>query len=263
MGLEFAWYLMIGAGAGVLAGLLGIGGGLIVVPALMVVMPVPKAILAHTAIGTSLASIALTSISSSYSHHLRGAIRWSLVVSLAPGLALGALGGAAAAHALRSDSLQAVFALFLLAVAAQMVWKVRPAPHHETPGPWVMSGAGAVIGFVSGVVGIGGGTMTVPFLTRCNVPLRQAIAVSAACGFPIAVAGAAGFVMFGSGADLPGGSGYVYWPAFAGVAIASVILSPAGATLAHHLPVDTLRRIFAVLAAAVAMRMLVGSGIFA
>ena len=262
MGADFVWYPLIGVLAGLLAGLLGIGGGLIVVPALMVVMPVPKAVLAHSAIGTSLASIALTSISSSYEHHRRGAIRWPLVAALAPGLALGALGGAALAHSLRSDSLRAAFGVFLLAMAVQMVLRVQPAPHRAPPGTLGMSSAGAIIGCVSGIVGIGGGAMTVPFLGWCNVPLREAIAISAACGLPIAIAGAIGFMSFGAGAGLPSSSGYIYWPAFVGVALASVATSRAGAALAHNLPVELLRRIFAGLAALVALQMLIGSGPF-
>lgn len=256
---ELIWYPIIGAAAGVLAGLLGIGGGLIVVPALMAVMPVPREILAHVAIGTSLASIAFTSISSARAHHRRGAVDWPLVMSLGPGLAVGAFAGAAAAHVLRSDHLQAIFGVFLLLVGFQMLLGLKPAAHRGRPGPMSATTVGGIIGLVSGVVGIGGGTMTVPYLAWCNVPIRQAIAVSAACGLPIAIAGAAGFIIFGAGAGLPSGSGYVYWPAFLGVAVTSVFTSPLGAALAHRLPISTLRKAFALLAMAVAARLLLTS----
>jgi uncharacterized protein len=260
---EIALYLATGAGAGLLAGLLGIGGGLVIVPALAAFLPVPEPVRMHVAIGTSLASIVFTALSSAFAHHCRGALRLDLVLRLAPGLMLGALMGAALADQVRSTTLSIVFALFLLLVAALLASGGAPQAHRRLPGAVGTGMAGVLIGGVSGVVGIGGGTLTVPFLTWCQVPVRQAIAVSAACGFPIALAGAAGFMVFGADAAIASASGYVYWPAFAGVTLASVGLSPAGAALAHALPVVLLRRVFAGFAVLVALKILHAAGVFA
>jgi hypothetical protein len=179
-------------------------------------------------------------------------------VRLTPGILLGALAGAWLAHQLKSDALRAIFGVFALLVAAQMALGAKPSAHRQLPKAGGMAGAGGVIGFVSAIVGIGGGSLTVPFLLYCNVAMRNAVATSAASGLPIAIAGAAGFVWNGWGvAGLPAWSlGYVYLPAFAAVAIASTLLAPAGARLAHTLPADRLKRGFALLLAFLGLRML-------
>ncbi|OGI42969.1 MAG: hypothetical protein A2150_04075 [Candidatus Muproteobacteria bacterium RBG_16_64_11] len=256
-------YLAVGAFAGTLAGLLGVGGGLVIVPALVVILQLQgltDAVIVHLAIGTSLATIALTSLSSIVAHHRRGAVRWPVVRALAPGIVIGALLGAAIAEALPGTALRGVFGVFELGVALQLALDRKPAPHRRLPGGIGMTLAGGVIGAVSGIVGIGGGTLTVPFLAWCNVALRQAVATSAACGFPIAVAGAAGFMAMGwNDPRLPAGAGgYVYWPAFAGIALASVLFAPLGARLTHALPVPLLRRFFALFLAVLGVKMLWG-----
>jgi uncharacterized membrane protein YfcA len=256
-------FLGLGAVAGTLAGLLGVGGGLVIVPVLALVFRhggFDPAIIMHLAIGTSLATIVFTSISSVRAHHRRGAVLWSLVWRLAPGIVLGALLGAALADAMQSLWLSRLFGGFELLVALQMALGLRPAPHRGLPGAAGMLGAGGVIGTVSAIVGIGGGTLTVPFLSWCNVQMRNAVATSSACGLPIAVAGALGFVLTGLGTPgLPAWStGYVYWPAFLGIVIASVAFAPLGAALAHRLPAAGLKRVFAVLLAVIGMRFLLG-----
>ncbi len=256
-------YLLVGAVAGTIAGLLGVGGGLIIVPVLALLFQrwgFADGVLMHLAIGTSLATIVLTAISSMRAHHKRGAVDWSVFQRLTPGIVVGALAGAVIADFMPTHALRLFFGVFELAVAAQIGLNLMASPHRRLPGKAGMGVAGAVIGALSAVVGIGGGTLTVPFLVWCNVALRSAVATSSATGLPIAVAGAVGFVLTGWNApDLPPWStGYLYWPAFAGIALASLAFAPLGAWLAHTLPVHTLRRFFAIFLAVLGVRMLLG-----
>jgi len=255
-------FLALGGVAGVLAGLLGVGGGLVIVPALLWVFRadgVDEAAVAHLAVGTSLATIVATSLSSIRAHHRRGAVLWPVVGRLAPGIVVGALLGAVIADRMATDWLQRVVGVFALTVAVQMLIGTRTEAHRALPGRLGLAGAGTVIGAVSGLVGIGGGSLTVPFLSWCSVDIRRAVATSAACGFPIALAGAIGFVLVGWGLpELPPlSTGFVHWPAFAGVAAASVLTAPLGARLAHSLPVATLRRVFAAVLVLVGLKLLV------
>lgn len=256
-------YLAVGAFAGTIAGLFGVGGGLVIVPVLVFVFKtqgVSEAIMVHLAVGTSLATIVFTSISSVLAHHRRGAVRWPVFRALAPGIVIGALAGAAIADAMPTAVLRSFFGVFELSVAAYLWWDRPPAPHRGLPGAAGMNATGGAIGTVSSIIGIGGGTLTVPFLVWCNVPMRAAVATSAACGLPIAVAGAIGFVITGwNHPALPAdASGYLYWPAFAGIVAASILFAPLGARLAHALPVARLRRGFALLLAVLGVRMLIG-----
>jgi len=254
-------YLALGAFAGIMAGLLGVGGGLIIVPVLAWIFhhqQVSDAVIMHLAIGTSLATIVVTSISSVRAHHRHGAVLWSTFWRLTPGIVIGAWLGAAIADALPSAVLSKVFAVFVLMVAAQMGFGAKPAPHRELPGTAGMAAAGGIIGAVSAIVGIGGGSLTVPFLTWCNIAIRQAVATSAACGLPIALAGALGFIVTGlNAAHLPTWSlGYVYGPALLGITVTSMLSAPLGARLAHTLPTDMLKKVFAVFLAVIGARML-------
>lgn len=256
-------YLFTGVVAGILAGLLGVGGGIIIVPALVFVFHAQNfepAVIVHLAIGTSLASIVLTSISSVRAHHKRGAVQWPVFWKLTPGIIVGSLVGAAIAGWLPTEALRVVFAVFVLLVSLQMGLGAKPAPHRELPGTLGVSLAGTLIGIVSALVGIGGGALTVPFLVWCNVAMRNAVAISAACGLPIAVAGSVGFFL--AGLEEPGlpawSSGYLYWPAAAGIAVASVLFAPLGARLSHQIPADRLKRFFALFIAFVGLRMLLG-----
>lgn len=254
-------YLVLGGVAGLLAGLLGVGGGLVIVPALLWVFRAngfDEAVVAHLAVGTSLATIVPTSLSSIRAHHRRGAVLWPVVRRLAPGIVVGAWLGAAIADRLATVWLQRVVGVFALTVAVQMLRGERAQAHRGLPGPAGLAGVGAGIGTVSGLVGIGGGSLTVPFLTWCGVDIRRAVATSAACGFPIAVAGAVGFAVLGwrEAALPPASTGFLYWPALVGVAAASVLTAPLGARLAHSLPVVALRRVFAAVLALVGLRLL-------
>lgn len=217
-------------------------------------------IIMHLAIGTSLASIWLTSIMSIRAHHQRGAVNWSLVRKLALGIVLGALAGALIADQLPTAALKRIFGVFELFVAAQMLLVSRFEAHFDLPGRIGLTFAGAVIGVVSAIIGIGGGTLTVPFLVWCRVPMIQAVATSAACGLPIAIAGAFGFILTGwNDAQLPEwSSGYLYWPAWLGIVVASSLTAGLGARLAHRLPAARLRQLFALLLMGMGVKMLAG-----
>lgn len=259
--MEFGPYLVVGVIAGVVAGLFGVGGGLLIVPVLVMVFSahgMSSTVITHLAIGTSLAAIVPTSIASMVAHHRHGAVEWPAFIRLTPGLVIGALIGSVIAGLLPSATLKRIFGVFELAVAAQIAFGHNPAPHRKLPGSLGMGMAGIVIGIVSAIIGIGGGTLTVPFLVWCNVALKRAIATSAACGLPIAIAGATGFMLAGHDASAlpPAAFGYVYGPALAGVAVASVLAAPFGARLAHRLPVHLLRRFFAGFLALLGVRML-------
>lgn len=258
---ELVSYLLLGSVAGLLAGLLGVGGGLVIVPVLAWLFlraELAPALLMHLAIGTSLATIVLTSLSSVWAHHRHGAVLWWAVRRLLPGIVLGVALGVALADKLPGETLRLIFGLFELAVAVQMGLNLSAAPQRSLPGRWGMGAVGSLIGLVSAVIGIGGGTLSVPFLQWCNVPMRQAVATSAACGLPIALAGAVGYLL--AGWNIPAlpswSSGYIYWPAFAGIVIASVLFAPLGARLAHRLPTVVLKRFFALFLAFLGLRML-------
>jgi len=243
-------FVGLGAFAGVLAGLLGVGGGLVIVPVLIFLFQsqgMNPSVIVHLAIGTSLATILVTSLSSVWAHHRRGAVLWPIVLSLAPGIVFGTWLGAEIVHHLPSKILQILFGIFELVVAAQIGFGFRPSPHRSLPRKVGMWGVGGVIGFISGIMGIGGGSLTVPFLLWCNVAVRNAVAISAACGVPIAAAGSLGFMAVGLGVSLPPHStGYLYWPAWFWVSIASLSTAPLGAWLAHTVPTESLKRFFAL-----------------
>ncbi|WP_243372122.1 sulfite exporter TauE/SafE family protein [Geotalea sp. SG265] len=253
-------YVGLGAFAGVLAGLLGVGGGLVIVPVLSFIFvhqQLPPEHILHLALGTSLASIIFTSISSLRAHHARGAVNWVVVQQISPGIVVGTFLGSWVASRLSTAFLKGFFVVFLFYVALQMFFNIKPQPHRQLPGKGAVFGVGSLIGGVSSFVGIGGGSMSVPFLLWCNVAMRNAIGTSAAIGFPIALAGAAGYVVNGLAATLPPHTlGFVHLPALAGVAAASIATAPLGAKLAHTLPVAGLKKIFALLLVFMGTKML-------
>jgi uncharacterized membrane protein YfcA len=252
----------LGLCAGFLAGLLGIGGGMVMVPFMTIILTnrgVAPELTVKMAIATSMATIVFTSISSVRAHHKRGAVRWDLVKKLAPGIILGSMLGSLGVFALlKGSSLAIFFAVFVGFSATQMFLDKKPPPSREIPGTAGLLGAGSVIGFVSGLVGAGGGFISVPFMTRVNVPIHNAVATSAALGFPIALANASGYVLSGvSLAHLPPFSlGYIWLPALLVIASCSVMTAPLGAKAAHKLPVKRLKRIFASILYLLAVYML-------
>jgi hypothetical protein len=241
---------------------MGIGGGLVIVPALTFIFTAqalaPEYIL-HMALGTSLASIMFTSVSSMIAHHRRGAVLWPVMLKISPGIIAGTLLGSYIASILSTGFLKGFFGFFLIYVGTQMLIGIKPKPSREIPGTVGIFGAGGGIGLFSSLVGIGGGTLSVPFLSWCNTAMHTAIGTSAAIGLPIAVAGTLGYVVNGMGAEgLPEYNlGFVNLPSLAGIVIASVCTAPLGAKLAHNLPVDKLKKIFSVLLFIVGIRMLV------
>jgi uncharacterized membrane protein YfcA len=256
-------YLAFGAVAGIIAGLLGVGGGIVVVPALywfFTAQGFPQELIMKMALGTSLAAICFTSVSSFRAHHRRGAVDWSIVRAITPGILVGTFAGSCLADRLSTAFLKGFFVCFLYYVSFQMLLGMKPKPSRRIPGFWGVGGTGFGIGAVSSLVGIGGGTMSVPFMVWCNVPMHAAVGTSAAIGFPIAVAGALGYIVNGLGTEnLPALSlGYVSLPALVGVAAVSILTAPYGARLAHRLPVANLKRFFAVFLLAMATRMLWG-----
>ena len=263
MATTFLIYAAVGAVAGVLAGLLGIGGGLVIVPMLVFCFTLQKVdpgLIMHLALGTSLASIIFTSTSSFRAHHKRGAVRWDVVKRITPGILLGTFLGSCLASRLHTTILKGIFVVFLYYVATQMIVGKKPPASRQLPGVAGIFGAGNVIGAFSSLVGIGGGTLSVPFLTWCNIPVHHAIGTSSAIGLPIALAGAFGYVVNGLGASgLPSTAlGYVHGAALFGIICFSVLTAPLGAKLAHSLPVDKLKRVFAILLYVVATRMFWG-----
>ena len=254
--------LALGLFTGFLAGLLGIGGGMLMVPFITVIMTqqgVAADLAVKMAIATSMATIMFTSVSSVRAHHKRGAVRWDIVRNLAPGIVLGAALASLGVFAVLSGKWLAFgFALFVAFSATQMLLDRKPAPTRTMPGTAGQWGAGTVIGFLSGLVGAGGGFVSVPFMTWCNVAIHNAVATSAALGFPIALANAAGYAISGASVhDTPAGSlGYIYLPALAVIAAASVLMAPLGVKAAHALPVKPLKRIFAFILYALAAFML-------
>jgi len=256
-------YMGVGAVAGVLAGLLGVGGGLVIVPmvvfALTYQAAAPEHIM-HLALGTSLASIMFTSVSSFMAHHRRGAVQWEVVRRIVLGILLGSFLGACLASRLSTTVLKAFFVVFVYYMAVQLYTNRKPKPSRSLPGAWAMFGVGNGIGVVSSLVGIGGGSLSVPFMIWCNLPVHTAIGTSAAIGFPIAVAGTVGYLVNGLYAQAlpPYSLGFIYLPALIAIVAISMLTAPLGVRLAHSLPVDRLKRVFALLLLVMGTKMLAG-----
>jgi len=253
--------LLLGLFVGLFAGMLGIGGGMLLVPLLVFMFSAqnfPDERILHLALGTALTTIVFTSLSSIRAHQLRGAVRWDIVRRAAAGLVIGSLLGALVAGWLDSRYLAIVFVIFVSYSATQMLLDVKPKPSRQLPGPAGMAGGSGVVGVISGLVGAGGGVVSIPLMVMCNVHMRNAVGTSAALGFPIALAGAAGYIYTGLGqAQLPSMSlGYVYLPALVGIVIGTFVTVPVGARLAHSMPVTRLKRIFAFILFALAAKML-------
>jgi uncharacterized membrane protein YfcA len=257
-------YVTLGAVVGFLAGLLGIGGGLVMVPVLSFIFSAqnfhPDHIL-HLALGTTMAAIIFSSVASLRTHHLHGAVNWKVVKYITPGIVAGTLSGTTLASLIPGRSLSIIFVVFIYLAATQMLLMVAPKPSRDLPGKQGLLAAGGIIGFISSFVAIGGGLLTVPFLSFCNVRFQHAIGTAAAVGFPIAVAGAAGYIANGLAQSpaLPDYSlGFVYLPALAGVVLASTITAPLGARTTHLINTDTLRQIFVMLLYLLGTKMLMG-----
>lgn len=251
--LLVAELLLLGSCTGFLAGLLGVGGGMLMVPFLTMMLThrgVATGLAVKMAIATAMTTILFTSLASVRAHHQRGAVRWDIVRKLAPGIVIGGLvGGIGVFAVIKGAALSLVFAGFVGFSALQMLRGRKPAPHRQMPGALGSGAAGGVIGLVSGLVGAGGAFISVPFMTWCNVPIHVATGTSAALGFPIAAANTVGYIVGGWGlhTGVPGSLGFVVLPAMAVVAAASVITAPWGARTAHAMDIGQMKKAFALL----------------
>jgi uncharacterized membrane protein YfcA len=260
--MEWWWaYLAIGVTVGFLAGLFGIGGGMIMVPMLVFVFTAkgfPAEHMMHLSLATSMATIVFTSLSSVRAHHRHDAVDWAVAPAMARVMVVAALASTLIAVFFQTRPLSIFFTGFMFYAATQMFIEVKARPSRQLPGAAGLFGVGAGIGALSSVLAAGGAFLSIPFLAWCNVPLKRAIGTAAANGFPIAAAGTAGYVLNGLRADgLPEGSlGFVYLPALAIIVLASMPTAPLGARLAHRLPVRRLRIVFALMLFAIALRML-------
>jgi len=261
MTLWWLTYPLVGIFSGFIAGLFGVGGGLTIVPLmymLFVAQQFPHEHVMHLALGTSMATIVLTSISSMRAHHAHGAVRWDIVRSLAPGLVLGTFLGSQVAGFVPTRPMTAIFVVIVYYASLQMMLDFKPKPHRQLPGTLGLFGTGGAIGIVSSLVAAGGGFLSIPFMMYCNVAVHVAVGTSSALGFPIALAGALGYIVAGwNDSGLPQYSvGYVYLPAFVGIVLMTMLTAPYGARLAHRLPVKKLKRAFGGFLALLATKML-------
>lgn len=242
--------LLLGSATGFLAGLLGIGGGMLMVPFITFILGArgfPQDYIVKMAVATSLATICFTSLSSVRAHHRRGAVLWPIVRLLTPGILLGSLVGAQVAAALPGKTLSILFAFFVAFSATQMFLNHKPKPSRTLPGRLGTFGMGGVIGVVSSLVGAGGAFISVPFMTWCNVKIHDAVGTSAALGFPIALAGTVGYIWAGQGLPQmpPGSIGFLYLPGLVVIALASMSTAPLGARTAHRMDIRPLKKVFA------------------
>lgn len=257
----FLLYALFGAFAGILAGLLGIGGGLIIVPILTFMFKLqnfPSEHIMHLALGTSLASIVFTSCSSALSHHKHGAINWDIVKKISLGIVIGTYIGSSFAAKIPTHILQIIFSCFIFYVSTQMIFGKKSLGTKKLPNFFGLSIAGTIIGSISSLVGIGGGTLSVPFMLWHNIEMRKAIATSSAIGIPIAISGCIGYLINGiSATNLPQYAyGYIYLPALVGLVVCSMLTAPIGAHFTHTLPVAKIKKFFACLLIIVGIRML-------
>jgi uncharacterized membrane protein YfcA len=261
--IEYSVFILLGIFSGLIAGLLGIGGGLIVVPVLLFLFPLiglgDSPHLVHLAIGTSLATILFSSMASIYTHHKNKGVLWDVFIRIAPGIVIGSILGSTIAHLLPGEILKKVFGVLEILIALQMAFGRNPAPTRTLPSGVPLSFFGVSVGAVGTIMGMGGGALTTPFFMWCNVAARNAMATSAAIGLPNALAGAIGYIVTGWGQpDLPSWSiGYIYLPALLGIVIPSLFFAPIGATLTHRLPAKLLKRFFAIMLVLLGLNMLI------
>jgi uncharacterized membrane protein YfcA len=256
-----AGLLALGVAVGFVAGMLGIGGGMLLVPFMTMLLAAkhfPQEHILHMAIATSLATIMFTSLSSVRAHHARRVVLWNVVKLLAPGILIGSWVGPWIGAQMNSSVLALAFAVFVAFSATQMLLNKKPEAARELPKAPGMFAAGGVIGMLAGLVGAGGGFISVPFMSWCNVRIHNAVATSAALGFPIALAGTLSNIYFGMRVPgLPSGSlGFIYLPALLVISLASITTAPLGAKTAHNLPVRTLQKVFAYVLYSLAAYML-------
>lgn len=257
-----ASYLLAGIFAGITAGLFGVGGGLVVVPILIFIFHwqgVDPAVLTHMAIGTSLATIMFTSASSVYKHHQLGGVLWTVFKPMAVGIALGAVAGVMTAVQLEGEQLKKMFGIFAILVSIKMMFKVQPEAKKPLPEWPVLVFAGTIVAWVSSIFGIGGGTLSVPFLSRFRLQMKYVVGTSAACGLPIAVFATLSNVVVGAGVETrpEWSAGFVYLPALLAIVMTSIYFARVGASLAHYLPGALLSKLFSAFLMIVGIKFLI------
>ena len=261
--LSYVLLALGGIFGGLLSGMLGIGGGIIVVPLLIYLLPlmdVPAALVVPMAVGTSLATIVVTTASSAYAHHKNRMILWSWVRLISPFLVIGGVVGGYVGASIDPVVLQRVFATVLLLLAARMIWKMQPRAQQLQTRPTPVRIWSVVIGIVSALVGIGGGALVVPLLHYYQVLMRNAVAIAAVCSVMLALFGTATYAWMGrGGVAVDGAFGYIYGPAWLGIVVFSVLCAPLGAAVAHRLPVRYLQRAFALLLSVVSLHLFVST----
>lgn len=248
----FSASILLGAVAGLMAGLFGIGGGLIIVPVLAMLFAAqgfPAELVMIMSVATSLATIMFTSVFSVLAHHRLNSVLWPRVLTLGPGIMVGAAVGSVVADHIAGSVLRFMFTVYLLGVGIQMALQLKPKPGQQQPSKQIDLAVSCLIGLLASLLGIGGGTLIVPFLVHFQTPMRNAVAVASACGLPIAVVGTVGYALLGRDMlQLPDWSlGYIYVPSFLGIVLTSTYTAPIGAKLAHRLPAEKLKRYFSVL----------------
>lgn len=259
--LYFLGYILIGILAGTASGLLGIGGGVIIIPGLVWLFKaqgISYHLIMHMAAGTALASMILTASSSAYGHIKRGANVWPTYKRLAPGIIIGTIIGAIIGHFIPNRALEIIFGIFIIFFAVRMILNFQSKPSRKLPNNFFTFLIAFIIGAKSGILGIGGGAIIIPVLTYCNVKIRDTVAISATCSVTIAIIGAISFMLMGQYAThLPNLSiGYVYLPALLGIILVAPLCAQIGAYFSHRLPVDTLKRILGFVLLIIAVRML-------
>ncbi|OSI20359.1 sulfite exporter TauE/SafE family protein [Neisseria dumasiana] len=254
--------LAVGGFSGFIAGLLGVGGGMIIVPVVLWVLQMQRmehiAHAQHLAVGTSFAIMVFTTFSSMMAQNRKGAVDWQVVKRMAPGMIFGVLVGSFIAKHISNSALQVFFVAFTVVIALKTLADAKPKPSRGLPGGAGLTGVGTVFGIASSWVGIGGGSLSVPFLMYCNVPVHKAVGTSAGLAWPIAVAGAVGYLYSGwNVSGLPEGSfGFWYLPAVVVLSVATVLCAPLGVKVAHKLPPEKLKLAFGILLLVIAGRML-------
>ncbi|MEM9805931.1 MAG: sulfite exporter TauE/SafE family protein [Cyanobacteria bacterium P01_D01_bin.56] len=261
--LDFALFALLGIGAGTMAGMLGIGGGMIIVPGLFYLfslMDLPSYTLMHLAAGSAMCIMIFTSASSTFSHHMRGDVQWDIFGRVIAAIGCGVVLGNLLSNRLDTHWLEIIFGAFLLFVSVKILLDWKPAFEETTMPPlWVTALVGTLIGFKSGILGIGGGAISVPFLLYCGLPMSKASGTSASFTLPIAIVGTLSFLLFSQGyTDIDWATGYIYWPAVALVAPFTMIGAPIGAQLSHIISPQQLRRIFGWLLVVIGLRMFGG-----
>ncbi len=254
-------YLGLGLFVGFFAGLLGVGGGAIMVPvltSLFIAQNFPHQHVVHIALASSMAAIIFTALSSAWSQHKRQAVLWPIVFKITPGIMLGAFVMAYFVSLIPTKPLAIVFALFMALISIQMILNKKPKPSRQLPSLAGLSIVGSIIGSLSALIAIGGGSLSVPFLTWCNIPMKKAIATSSGIGIFIALTAVAGYFISGHQQQgLPELSiGYIYWPAVLLISVVSVFIAPFGVKMAHKLPVPILKKVFALLMMGLSIKML-------